>query len=300
MVALFLALSGSVVAATTKLTKNSVGSGEIKNKSIKGGDIGDDAVTGSQVNESSLGVVPRAATAGTAAAAGVARTADRAASAGSADRAGSAATADRAATAGTADRAGSAGTADRAGSAATADRATSAATADRAASAGSADRASDSDKLGGRVAGDFARSDQTFAVAAKMDASGAPRVLVERDGVRLVARCVTDRPTATGGTADVLSIYAEADAEGATLMYPKLELEQPVTIGPSTLEATRLVLQQQANVGARAVRFPVRGITLTSARGTTIFFGAPGSLRVSFNMHGGTCAVTAPVVISTL
>lgn len=288
MIALFLALSGSVVAATTKLTKNSVGSGEIKNKSIKGGDIGDDAVTGSQVNESSLGVVPRAATAGTATAAGVARTADRATSAATADRAGSA---------GTADRAGSAGTADRA---ATADRATSAATADRAGSAGSADRAGDSDKLSGHGVNDFTRSDQTFAVAAKLEPSDPAKVLVERDGVRLVARCVTGVPTANGGTADVLSIYAESDADGATMMSPRLEFDQVTTVGPMTAESTRLALQQQSNVGTRAVRFPAKGITLTSPRGTTIFFGAPGSLRVSFNLHGGTCAVTAPVVISTL
>lgn len=277
--ALFLALSGSVVAAATKLSKNSVGSTEIKNKSIKGGDIANDAVTGGQIDESSLGVVPRSATSGTATAAGVARTADRATSAASADRA---------------DRA------DRATSASTADRASTAGSADRANSASSADRATDADKLGGHGAGDFTRSDQTFPVAAKLDPSDPPKLLVERDGVRLLARCATGVATASGGTADVLSISAESDSDGATMMTPRIEYSAPVTIGPSSSEMTRLALQQQANVGTRAVRFPEKGITLTSPRGTTIFFGAPGSIRVSFNMHGGTCAVTAPVVISTL
>lgn len=282
MLALFLALSGSVVAAATKLSKNSVGSGEIKNKSIKGGDVANDALTGSQIDEGSLGVVPRAATAGTATAAGVARTADRATSAGAADRAG------------IADRASAA---DRAS---TADRATSAGTAERATSASAADRAADADKLSGHAAGDFARSDQTFPVAAKLEPGGPSKVLVERDGVRLVARCTTGVATSSGGIADVLSIFAESDAEGATMMTPRVAYDAPVSIGPSTSEATRLALQQQANVGTRAVRFPEKGITLTSPRGTTIFFGAPGSIRVSFNLHGGTCAVTAPVVVSTL
>ncbi|MDQ8046680.1 MAG: hypothetical protein AAGC46_00530, partial [Solirubrobacteraceae bacterium] len=84
--ALFLALSGTVYAGV-KVAKNSVGSGEIKNKSVKGGDLADDTITGEQVDESTLGVVPRAATAGSATAAtsaataGTARNADRATSA---------------------------------------------------------------------------------------------------------------------------------------------------------------------------------------------------------------------------
>lgn len=297
--ALFFALSGSVVAAT-QLAKNSVGSLEIKNKSVKGGDVAIDTLTGTQILEDSLGVVPRATNASTATVAGAAKTADRANSAASADRAGSAASADRAGSAASADRAGSAATADRAGSADRATTAGTAASADRATSAGSADRAADADKLGGRGAADYARSDQVFTVAAKLEPSDPPKLLVERDGVRLVARCTTGVATSSGGIADVLSIYAETDTDGATLMSPRIEGWTGVTIGPSSAEGTRLSIQQQANRGSRVVRFPERGVTLTSARGTTVFFGAPGSIRVSFNLQGATCGVTAPVQVSTL
>ncbi len=261
-VALFLALTGSVVAAT-KIAKNSVGSTEIRNKSIKGGDIANDALTGGQINEETLGVVPRAATAGTATAATAAKTAERAATA---DRAGTAATAERA---------------DRAGTAAT---------------------AGDADRLGGRPASDFARSDALFTVSLKMQPGDPPKVLVERDGVRLVGRCVSGVATTSGGTADVFSLYAEADADGATLSSPRSDIDGAggAWLGPGTSESKRLAIQQSANTGARIVRFPDKGVMVTSAGGTTIFLGAAAGIRVSFGLQGATCAVTAPVVVSTL
>ncbi len=259
VVALFLALTGSVVAAT-KIAKNSVGSTEIKNKSIKGGDIANDAVTGTQIDEETLGVVPRAVAAGTATAAAAAKTADRAASAASADRAGSAATADRAGTAG------------------------------------------DADRLGGKPASDFARSDQIFSISAKLEPGDAPKVLVERDGVRLVGRCVAGVATTSGGTADVFVLYAEADADGATLSSPRNDIDGSggAWLGPGTPEAKRLAVQQSANTGTKIVRFPDKGVTVTSAGGTTIFLGAAAGIRVSFGLQGATCAVTAPVIVSTL
>ncbi|MBJ7470055.1 MAG: hypothetical protein JHD16_02090 [Solirubrobacteraceae bacterium] len=274
VLALFLALTGSVVAAT-KLARNSVGSSEIKNKSIKGGDIANDAVSGVQLDEESLGVVPRAATAGTATAATAAKTADRA---------------------------GSAATADRAGSAATADRAGSAATADRATSAGDADR------LGGKSASDFARSGDVFTVSAKLEPSDPPKVLVERDGVRLVARCLGGVATTSGGVANVFTIQAESDADGATLLSPrnKIDGSSGVWLGPATADSARLAVQEAANVGARVVRFPdggdardsVKGITLSSVGGTTIFVGTGAGIRVSFGLLGATCAVVAPVLVA--
>lgn len=265
LVALFLALTGSVVAAT-KIAKNSVGSTEIRNKSIKGGDVANDALTGAQVNEETLGVVPRAATASSAGAASAAKTAERAGSAG---------TADRAATAGSADRA---------------------ANADRAATAGDADR------LGGRPAGDFARSDQVFSVALKMEPSDPPKVLVERDGVRLVGRCVGGVATTSGGTADVFSLYAESDAEGATMSSPRNDIDGSggAWLGPGTAESKRLAVQQSANSGSRIVRFPDKGVIVTSPGGTTIFLGAGAGIRVSFGLQGSTCAVTAPVMVAAL
>lgn len=265
VIALFLALSGSVVAAT-KLAKNSVGSTEIKNKSIKGGDIANDALTGAQIDEETLGVVPRAATAGTSTAATAAKVADRA---------------------GVADRANSAGTADRAGSAGTADRAAS---------------AGDADKLGGHGAGDFTRSDQVFSVSLKMEPTDPPKTLVERDGVRIVGRCVAGVATTSGGTADVFSLYAESDVDGATMSSPRNDIDGSggAWLGPGTAESKRLAVQQSANTGAKIVRFPDEGVVLTSAGGTTIFLGAAAGIRVSFGLQGATCAVTAPVMISTL
>ena len=268
VIALFLALSGSVVAAT-KLAKNSVGSTEIKNKSIKGGDIANDAVTGGQIDEETLGVVPRAATAGTSTAATAAKVADRA---GTADRA---------------DRANTAGSADRAGTAGSADRATS---------------AGDADKLGGHGAGDFTRSEQVFTVSLKMEPSDPPKMLVERDGVRIVGRCVAGVATTSGGTADVFSLYAESDADGATMSSPRNDIDGSggAWLGPGTTESKRLAVQQSANTGAKIVRFPDEGVILTSAGGTTIFLGAAAGIRVSFGLQGATCAVTAPVMVSTL
>src|SRR3954453_10662092 len=79
--ALFVALGGTGYAASQITTK------DVKNRSLKGGDLRKDTVTGTEVNESKLKQVPRARAAETAG------TADISKSAGTATLAGSATTA---------------------------------------------------------------------------------------------------------------------------------------------------------------------------------------------------------------
>src|SRR5215204_1864222 len=68
--ALFLALGGSSYAALSITSK------DVKNRSLKGGDLKKDTVTGKEIRESKLGSVPRAVNADTAATASTAGTAN--------------------------------------------------------------------------------------------------------------------------------------------------------------------------------------------------------------------------------
>src|SRR5438045_9306127 len=65
-IALFAALSGGAYAA---LSKNSVGSKQIKNESVKGKDLKPNTLKGKQIDEAKLGQVPSAASADKATAA---------------------------------------------------------------------------------------------------------------------------------------------------------------------------------------------------------------------------------------
>lgn len=266
-VALFFALSGTVVAAT-KVARNSVGTAEIKNGSIRGGDLAKDTLTGGQIDEESLGVVPRAGAAGTATTAQAAAEAQHAASATRAERATSA---------------------ERAASA---DRAT---TADRAV------KAEDATTLGGHQSSDFAAADEVFPIAVAL-AGGESRTLVERDGLRIVARCTTGVGTTSGGTADVLTVLLESSADGASFTAPRGELDGSSgnALGPSTPEGKRTAIQQTANSGVKVVRVPSTPVSATSAGGTSIFLGAGGAIRVAFNLYGATCSISAPVMVSAL
>ncbi len=292
--ALFFALSGSVVAAT-KVARNSIGSAEIKNGSIRAGDLAGNTLTGAQIDEEELGVVPRAGSAGSATTAQAAAEAQHAASATRADRA---TAADRAATA---DKATTAGTADKATTAGTADKATTAGSADKATTADRAQRADDAAALQGRSADDFASSDEVFPVAVGL-AGGESRVLVERDGLRIVARCATGIGTTSGGTADVLTVLVESSTDGASFAAPRNELDGSTgnALGPGTPEGKRVAIQQTANSGVKVVRVPSTPISATSTGGTSIFLGAGGAIRVAFNSYGATCSISAPVVVTTL
>jgi hypothetical protein len=267
-IALFFALSGSVVAAT-HVSRNSIGSRQIKNGSIKPGDIAKNSLTGVQIDESRLGMVPRAGAAGTATTAQAAAEAQHAA------------------------------TATRANSAAVADRATTAASADTATSADRAAKAGDAETVDGRSANAFAAANEVFPVAIKLKA-GESRTVVERDRLKLVARCSSGVGTISGGTADVLTLTAESSVDGASFKGPSNELDGSAgnSLGPGTPEAKRLVLLQSANTGVKVVRAPTAEISATSAGGTSVFVGAGGAARVAFNLYGAVCTFSAPVMVT--
>jgi hypothetical protein len=81
--ALFAALTGGTALALEG--KNTVDSGDIKKNAVKTSDIAADAATGNDVNESTLGKVPSAATADSATTAGSAATAAAAQTAATSD-----------------------------------------------------------------------------------------------------------------------------------------------------------------------------------------------------------------------
>jgi hypothetical protein len=64
--ALVIATAGGGFSVAAGLAKNSVGSAQIKNGSIKGKDVKDNALTGKDVKESTLGTVPSATKASSA------------------------------------------------------------------------------------------------------------------------------------------------------------------------------------------------------------------------------------------
>jgi hypothetical protein len=104
-ICLFLLLGG-VAWAATALPKNSVGTPQLKNGAVTGAKVKDGSLTGADINASTLGQVPSAASAGTA------TNASHATGADTATRATSAASADHATSADTATRAGDATTLD--------------------------------------------------------------------------------------------------------------------------------------------------------------------------------------------
>ncbi len=61
--ALFLVLCGGTAYAVTQIDRNSVESKHIVNGQVKSGDVRDDGLSGGDINESSLGIVPDAANA---------------------------------------------------------------------------------------------------------------------------------------------------------------------------------------------------------------------------------------------
>jgi hypothetical protein len=99
-ICLFLVLGGGAWAAATKLPKNSVGTPQLKAEAVTGAKVKDGSLTGAEIQSGTLGTVPKAATAETAANAGHASSADSAGHADSATNAGHATSADSAARAG--------------------------------------------------------------------------------------------------------------------------------------------------------------------------------------------------------
>jgi hypothetical protein len=102
-IAVFVALGGVSYAATTingsKIVKQSVGAGKLKNGTLTSTQVKKNSLTGASIDESSLGTVPSAQSAQTAQTATSATKATTATSAGSADNANHAASADTASSA---------------------------------------------------------------------------------------------------------------------------------------------------------------------------------------------------------
>jgi hypothetical protein len=173
MLALFVALGGAAYAGTkingSSIKNGSIGGGKLKNETITGNklkkgtltgaQIADQSITGaqiqngsidaSQINVSTLGAVPLAQAAQTAAKATSATKADSATTATTATSATTADNAKHAESANTASTADTATKADTAGTATNADNATHADTADNATTAGEAE------KFGGKTASEL-------------------------------------------------------------------------------------------------------------------------------------------------
>lgn len=149
-IAVFVALGGVGYAATNvngnSIVKRSIGAGKLKNGTLTSSQVKQNALTGSVIDEASLGIVPSAQTAASATTAGSANTAGSATTADSAKTAASATTAASASTADTAKSAIDSEHASEADHAASADHAAEATT---AASALSATSAEDADTLDG-------------------------------------------------------------------------------------------------------------------------------------------------------
>jgi hypothetical protein len=94
VVAMFIALGG-VGYAAVKLPKNSVGTRQLKANAVTGAKVRNGSLTGADINESTLGTVPSAATAGHATSAGTADNAGHADAATHATSADSAADAEK-------------------------------------------------------------------------------------------------------------------------------------------------------------------------------------------------------------
>jgi hypothetical protein len=92
MIALLIALSGTAVAASQALPKNSVGTKQLKNNAVTSAKIKNNQVTGADVNEATLGKVPSAQNADHATAADSATNATNATNATDATNAGNAGT----------------------------------------------------------------------------------------------------------------------------------------------------------------------------------------------------------------
>ncbi len=89
--ALFVALSGTAVASTLKLSANSVGTAQLKNGAVTGRKVAKNTLTGTNIKASTLGTVPRATDATNATSATTATNATNAANAANAVNAANAA-----------------------------------------------------------------------------------------------------------------------------------------------------------------------------------------------------------------
>jgi hypothetical protein len=273
---LFVALGGTSVAAV-KLARNSVGTVQLRANAVRSSDLAPGAVqrrhvaadtlTGAQIIEGTLGRVPLADAANTAALAADAehaRVADRADTAGAADTAGTAGTARHAVQADRADRADLAGhavdsehaeRAERATNAVhadTADRTDTATSADRATVASRAERAENADRLGGLTAGEFVTTKETRSFTVGLSSFDTSRTFATVGPLSLTARC-SQSTTGSGARTDRAWIEGETTEAKSFLVGPVAQLgggPGGAMLTPSTSTAQRTIGSLTRNLPA--------------------------------------------------
>jgi hypothetical protein len=265
LLALFCSLSGTVVAASALLPKNSVTTTQIKNGSIRGIDIAPGSLTGAQINSTTLGLVPRA---------------------------------DHAATSTTAQ---SAIAAQSAASAQNAQSAVTAQSAQSAQSAVTAATATNAQALGGHAAGDFVTGDTVRSIGLRFTGSQT-RTLADVSGLHITATCSVN-VARNGSQKDELSISASSSTDGATMSSSTNWLNgstSALTLGPSTSAANEVASVASTGTGQKlATTTP--GFVVVASDGTSVFLGGLYSgIQVAFNLYGGPCTVTTPIVITHL
>jgi len=262
LLALFCSLSGTVVAASALLPKNSVSTAQIKNGSIRGVDIAPGSLTGTQIDASTLGLVPRA---------------------------------DHAATSTTAQSAVAAQ------SAASAQTAQSAVSAQSAQTAVTAESAQNAQLLGGHGAGDFVSGDVVRSVGLRFVGTQT-RTLIDTDGLHIAATCSVN--VARGGTQkDELSISAQSSQDGGTMTSAVNWLNgstAALTLGPSTTADKQVASVASVATGQKSST-TMAGFVVVAADGTSVFLGGLYSgIQVAFNLYGGNCTVTTPIIVTHL
>jgi hypothetical protein len=259
LLALFFSCSGTVVAASKLLPKNSVSTAQIKNGSIHGVDVAPGTLTGAQVDAATLGLVPRADHAATAT---NAQSAVAAQSAGSAQ---------------------------------------SAQTAQSAQSAVTAQSAQNSQLLGGHGASDFITGDMVKSVGLRFT-SGGTRTLIDTDGLHITATCNVN-VARSGNQKDELVISAASSQDGATMTASANWLNgssYALTLGPNTSAANEVASTASVNTGQK-ISTTTPGFVAVAADGTSVFLGGLYSgIQVAFNLYGGACTVTTPIILTHL
>jgi hypothetical protein len=231
-ICLFLLLGGGAWAAKTQLAKNSVGTRQLKNGAVTGAKVKDGSLTGADVNSSTLGQVPSAATAGTAA---------------------------------NADHATSADTATRAGAAGSADHATGA---DHATTADSATRAGDAGTLDGLGPSAFLPAGRIQRIAYEAHWQSEPialRTFLTVGPLTLGAECVESQE---GGARNLLQIVATAPT-GATMDYSQI-VGASTKVGVYELEPSGTVVERLVSTETEAISASVTFVYRDSARTISI------------------------------
>jgi hypothetical protein len=233
-------LLGGVAYAGTQLAKNSVGTKQLKSKavtkaklapnSVTGQSVVDGSLTGADINASTLGKVPSAASAeqaNSAKTAGSANTANSANSAKTANTANSAKTATTANTADTAKSAETAKSATNAGHADTADTATSADHADTAGTATNADHATSATDADHATTADTAKSVEKATEAERATTADTATNAGHADSATNADHATEAEKAATAAESEKLGGHAASEFGSAVLASGPLRSAAP-------------------------------------------------------------------------